>query len=550
MKGRIKYHLKFLQLRWMQLFYVLLALVSYWSGRLIDHRADDRLVERNRLSWQIGATNLAGQLAAELRQLLVHPADEPERLYVTGNLYLNLGEKSTPKIRRHFIEQYSRYYGEALIGRHQTLSDLALILNHRGIIKLDESLKRSFLHYKNTLSVKQKEWLERQNFASVKIMANCWGISVIHLQPHINDRSQLDDRGFFSCREKAIKVFWQRLLKLKISKLKTLVECSQLLHGFRTWRTQHLIDWLTKDQLPEKMPDHRYLGEILRRLEANPGLKVWLSDSKKIMRYHRATVRLSEVLINNYFALSEDNRSEINWIIQLLQQRIRALLIGEAAKEIARAWQEYLVRPYSKSVIERYPFKEMSKSMVKNGDFANCFGNDGALEKFFKRYLDHLIVKIPVFRYVTWPDGEKLALPQQWLSLRIKTALLQQLFFLKNCRYPQLKLTWLPLSWPNKMLQLQIKNYLSGNAVSLAKHCRIVWDASSPLIIELKERDSITNSIKITNFAQGLQWLEQHFSFKSYGEINFKINDYLFCGLLKTSLANRKIWEVLHHFWP
>lgn len=131
------------------------------------------------------------------------------------------------------------------------------------------------------------------------------------------------------------------------------------------------------------------------------------------------------------------------WHTTLVAESWR-LILKNAQNHLNKIWVETVYPQYLAVLDKRYPLFNDSTVDIALTDFALFFGYGGAMDSFFKNYLEPFIDNSRLYWEWKSVDSQKLNIPQLTLEMFIRAALIQKMFFSEASRIPAINFSLIP----------------------------------------------------------------------------------------------------------
>lgn len=163
-----------------------------------------------------------------------------------------------------------------------------------------------------------------------------------------------------------------------------------------------------------------------------------------------------------------------NWLEKIADSALN-FLMSDASHYMDTSWQENVVTPYKREIVNRYPFSIVqNKHEVKLQQFSNFFGNPGIMVNFYNDYLRPFINTDGANWHWKTIDNKQLPFSEASLAQIQKAFSIHQAFFPNDDNNPGVQLTLQPYKIHKKIKQVNLslddKEFIDTKGDTLESH--------------------------------------------------------------------------------
>ncbi len=269
------------------------------------------------------------------------------------------------------------------------------------------------------------------------------------------------------------------------------------------------------------------------------GVKTYIHKIIHSSDPNRAAYEAAKVRMENHYDALTLLLQQSHFLPEPLQSW-HTTIAAESWRLILKQAQNYLnqiwvttVYPQYVLLDQRYPlFKEASTDITLT-DFATFFGNGGAMDTFFKTYLEPFIDSSELYWQWRNVEGQRINIPQATLEMFIRAALIQKMFFSNNTKFPAISFSLVPVELPTHVQSFSLN--LDGQLLQFQKDneqiISLTWPGPSPNQAEITFLD---NQGRRSTLSQTGPWawfrildksLLQSTSSSKHFKLSFRLND-------------------------
>lgn len=165
-----------------------------------------------------------------------------------------------------------------------------------------------------------------------------------------------------------------------------------------------------------------------------------------------------------------------------------------------RIWVSTIYPQYLALINNRYPIFKESTVDIPPADFAAFFATGGAMDTFFKSYLQPFVDNSKLYWEWRNVDGQRINIPQPTLEMFIRAALIEKMFFPENIRLPAITFSLVPVELDPSIQTFSLD--LEGQLLTFQKDneqiISLTWPGPQPNHTQMTLLDSLGKRFVLT----------------------------------------------------